>query len=248
MSFKDHFSAGAADYASFRPTYPEALFSWLAGRCAAREVAWDCATGSGQAAAGLARHFAQVIATDASAEQITHASAPGNVHFRVATAECSGLAARSLDLVTVAQAAHWFDLQAFHAETRRVLKPAGMVVLWGYGRLLLPDRLDAPLAHFYGETVGPYWPPERKFIDDAYRSLPFPFAEIDTPPFAIEVEWDLHRLMAYLATWSAVKRYQAAMGKNPLPDLEKRLAPLWGDPARPRALKWPLFLRAGLLK
>lgn len=245
MNFKDHFSEVAARYAEFRPTYPDELFSWLAGLCETRDCAWDCATGSGQAVAGLAPHFTNVIATDASAEQIAHATGPANVSFRMAPAEASGLADHSIDLVTVAQAAHWFDLPRFFAEVQRVLKPGGVLVLWGYGRLDLPGGMDAIFQRFYSETIGPYWPPERKWIDDGYRSLVFPFSEIAAPAFFIEVEWSLPRLLDYLSTWSAVKRYRADKGVDPLPALMAELQPLWGKPDAALQLKWPLFLRVG---
>jgi len=177
-AFKDHFSSASDRYAAFRPDYPAALYAWLAGLSTARDTAWDCATGSGQAALGLAPHFRRVVASDASAEQIRHAGPHPGIEYRVAPAEASGLADRSVDLVTVAQAAHWFDLPRFYAEVARVLKPGGVLALWGYGRMVLPGDMDAPFRRFYGETVGPYWPPERALIDDAYRSLDFPFAEI----------------------------------------------------------------------
>jgi SAM-dependent methyltransferase len=196
----------------------------------------------------LSPHFKKVIATDASAEQITHASGPANVQFRVATAESSGLEDGSVNLITVAQAAHWFDLPAFYAEARRVLKTRGVIALWGYGRLVLPGKLDEPFDHFYSGFLGPYWPPERRLIDEGYRSLDFPFDGIHAPDFFIKVEWNLPRLLAYLSTWSAVKRYEADNGHSPLPGLESGLATNWEDPDKPLALKWPLFMRAGLLK
>lgn len=244
-SFKDHFSSASDRYAAFRPNYPPALFAWLAGRCAGHDTAWDCATGSGQAATGLAPYFRAVIASDASAEQIAHAHAPQNVSFRVATAESSGLADACIDLVSVAQAAHWFDLPHFYAEARRVLKPDGVIALWGYGRLHLSGGMDDRFLRFYRDTVGPYWPPERALIDDAYRSLAFPFAEIAAPEFFIEVEWSLPRLIDYVSTWSAVKRYRAAVETDPMPQLAAELAPLWGDAHCARTLRWPLFLRVG---
>ncbi len=244
-TFKDHSSSASDRYAAYRPDYPAALFGWLAGLCAGRDAAWDCATGSGQAALGLAPHFRRVVATDASAEQIRHAESHPGIDFRVAPAEASGLADRSVDLVTVAQAAHWFDLPRFYAEAARVLKPGGVVALWGYGRMALPGEMDAPFRRFYAETVGPWWPPERALIDDAYRSLEFPFAELAAPAFHIEIEWTLPRLLDYLSTWSAVKRYQNANGNNPLPALRAELAPLWGDAERAMQLQWPLFLRVG---
>ncbi|MDP1529373.1 MAG: class I SAM-dependent methyltransferase [Rhodoferax sp.] len=244
-AFKDHFSSASDRYAAYRPDYPATLFAWLAGLCAERELAWDCATGSGQAALGLAPHFRQVVATDASAEQIRHAEPHPAIDYRVAPAEASGLDDYSVNLATVAQAAHWFDLPRFYAEAARVLKPGGAIALWGYGRMVLPGEMDVLLQRFYTETVGPYWPPERALIDDGYRSLDFPFAEIQPRAFAIEVEWTLPRLIAYLSTWSAVKRYQTARARDPLPALMAKLAPGWGDPETARKLQWPLFLRVG---
>jgi SAM-dependent methyltransferase len=262
-TFKDHFSSASDRYAAYRPDYPAALFEWLAGLCphsgtsprpgtsphsgtgATCGAAWDCATGSGQAALGLAAHFRRVVATDASAEQVRHAVVHPSIDYRVAQAEDSGLADHSVDLVTVAQAAHWFDLPRFYAEVARVLKPGGVIALWGYGRLVLPGQMDAPFQRFYAETVGPYWPPERALIDDAYRSLNFPFAEIAAPAFSIEVDWTLPRLMDYLSTWSAVKRYQATLGQDPLPGLMAELAPLWGATSDAKTLQWPLFQRVG---
>ena len=255
--FKDHFSSASDRYAAFRPGYPAALFAWLAGLCprsgtsprsgtgAERDTAWDCATGSGQAALGLAPNFRRVVATDASAEQIRHAEPHPRIDYWVAPAEAGGLADHSVDLVTVAQAAHWFDLPRFYAEVSRVLKPGGVIALWGYGRMVLPEEMDAPFRRFYAETVGPYWPPERKLIDDAYRSLDFPFTKIESPDFHIELEWTLHRLLDYLSTWSAVKRYQKLIGHDPLPALMAELEPGWGDPEAARKLQWPLFLRVG---
>lgn len=245
MSFKDHFSDASAQYAEFRPTYPQNLFAWLAGQCAQRDHAWDCGTGSGQSATGLSAHFAQVYATDASAEQIAHANAPANVMFSVAPAEASGLGDHSVDLITVAQAAHWFDLPAFYAEATRVLKPGGLIALFGYGRLVLPATMDTIFQRFYEDDIGNYWPPERRLIDDQYHSLDFPFNELSAPDFFIEVDWNLPRLLAYLSTWSAVKRYAATHHQNPLPALESALTPLWGSPQAAKRLKWPLFFRIG---
>jgi SAM-dependent methyltransferase len=255
MSFKDHFSTGSSDYAAFRPSYPPALFDWLAGQCFEHELAWDCATGSGQAAVELARHFRHVIATDASAQQIQSAKSQPGVEYRVAAAESSGLENASVDLITVAQAAHWFDLDRFYAEAKRVVRPQGVIALWGYGRLILPGTLDEPLAHFYEHVIGPYWSPERALIDEGYRNLAFPFSEIAAPRFSIEVSWNLPRLMAYLSTWSAVKLYIEANDYNPLIALETELATRWcaekkggGADCLPEtalSLEWPLFLRVG---
>jgi len=243
--FKDHFSSASNQYAAYRPDYPATLFAWLAAQCSEHTTAWDCATGNGQAALGLAQHFSRVIATDAPVEQIHHATPHPQITYRMTPAETSGLNDHSIDLVTVAQAAHWFDLPRFYAEAARVLKPGGVIALWGYGRMVLPGKMDAPFLHFYAETAGPYWPPERSLIDDAYRSLDFPFSGIQPPAFDIEVEWTLPRLMDYLSTWSAVKRYQSAHGHDPLPTLMAELEPLWGNPDMALNLQWPLFFRVG---
>ncbi len=244
-AFKDHFSTATPAYAAYRPGYPSALFAWLAGCCAVRERAWDCATGSGQAATGLARHFRQVIATDASAAQIASAQACPGVEYRVAPAEASGLGTAEVDLVTVAQAAHWFDLPAFYVEARRVLKPGGVLVLWCYERLGIQPELDALIAGFYDGLLGEYWPPERRLVEAGYRTLDFPFGKIPPPVFDMTAEWNLDQLLGYFSTWSALKRYREATGSDPLPALRETLAEVWGAPERPKPIKWPLSVRAG---
>ncbi len=243
--FKDHFSGAAREYAAHRPRYPEALFAELARLAPARQRAWDCATGSGQAALGLAAHFQQVTATDASAQQIARALPHPRVTYRVAPAEASGLPAASVDLVAVAQAAHWFDLPRFYAEANRVLRPGGLVALWGYERLAVAPEVDAVIETFYADALGPYWPPERRHVETAYRELPFPYAELAAPAFGLAAEWDLDALMGYFATWSAVRRCREATGQDPLPRMRERLLAVWGSPGTAKTLKWPLFLRLG---
>lgn len=245
MTFKDHFSETAAGYARFRPRYPESLFEFLAGAAPKRERAWDCATGSGQAALGLAGRFKQVIATDASAEQIAYARSHPRVEYRVASAERSGLETASIDLVTVAQALHWFDIPAFFQEVRRVLVPGGVAAVWCYQLFTIDPAVDKIIRHFYSETLGPYWPPERKMVEEGYRSIPFPFAEVKTPSFSIESSITLAQLAGYLRTWSAVQRYIKERAEDPLIDLLSALAPVWGDPDRPRLLTTPIRLRVG---
>ncbi|MCP4377042.1 MAG: class I SAM-dependent methyltransferase, partial [bacterium] len=206
--FKDHFSDQSGDYLRYRPSYPGALFAFLAEIPPMQHRAWDCATGSGQAAHGLSTHFERVIATDASAAQIDSAVPAANVHYRVAPAEASGLPDRSVDLVTVAQALHWLDLERFYGEVRRVLKPGGLLAVWSYNLLRTDPAIDAEVDAFYSHTVGPYWPPERRLVESGYRDLPFPFPELDTPPFAMTARWRLEQLLGYLGTWSATKRYR----------------------------------------
>jgi ubiquinone/menaquinone biosynthesis C-methylase UbiE len=244
-TFKDHFSSNPAGYAGFRPGYPGALFDWLARQCKARETAWDCATGSGQAAVALAERFQRVIATDASAAQVGQAQAHAGVEYRVAPAEASGLPDASVDLVSVAQAAHWFDLDAFYAEARRVLKPGGLVALWGYEKLRLEPALASVVGRFYHGDLDGFWPPERALVESGYRDLVLPFAEIAAPEFDMAADWTLDQLIGYFGTWSAVKNYRQTRGIDPLPTVRAALEPLWGSPGTPKNIQWPLFLRVG---
>jgi SAM-dependent methyltransferase len=246
QQFSDHFAPVAASYADFRPTYPAALFAWLATLVPRHELAWDCAAGSGQASLDLATHFALVVATDASQAQLDAAPPHPRIEYRVAPAEASGLPDAAVDLVTVAQALHWFDLAGFYAEVRRVLQPGGVLAVWTYGVLTVEGAaVDALVQHFYHDTVGPYWPAERRHVETGYRSLPFPFREIAAPPFAMAARWTLPQLLGYFRSWSATGRFIAATGQDPVAALAERLAPLWGDPQQPRTVTWPLSLRVG---
>lgn len=245
--FHDHFSTRSDQYATFRPTYPRALIDFAAPLAPALRRAWDCATGNGQAAVLLADRFDHVIATDASAQQLANASAHPKVEYRVARAEESGLDDASIDLVTVAQAVHWFDLERFYAEVRRVVVPGGAIVMWCYELTLFEPRIDAAIQRFYKGPVGPYWPPERGVIETGYRTLPFPFEEVAAPPFAIESEMTLAELLGYFRTWSATRGFIAANGYDPVDAFAEELAPLWGESDAPRLARRPLHVRAGRL-
>lgn len=243
----DHFSSRAAGYAVYRPSYPAALFEFLAGVAPARRRAWDCATGNGQAAGGLARRFERVVATDASAAQIAHAHPYPGVEYRVAPAEASGLETGSVDLVTVAQAAHWFDLDAFYVEARRVLVPGGAIALWSYGSAALDEpALTEAFSHFEHVTVGACWPPERRLIVEGYLTIPFPFSELPAPPFTLVQRWTLDQLLGYVGTWSASARFAEVTGAEAVEVLDGVLAPLWGRRERLRTVTWPLALRVGV--
>lgn len=245
-TFQDHFKAVAQQYADSRPTYPKRLFAWLAAQCSRLDLAWDCATGSGQAALDLADYFQRVVATDASAAQLAQAAAHDRIEYRVAPAESSGLADASVDLLTVAQALHWFDVAAFHEEARRVLKPAGIIAEWCYGMIAVDDAaIDGLVQNFYQDIVGPYWPPQRRLVETAYRDLAFPFAQIKAPAFSMQVSWNLHQLAGYLRSWSATGLYVKANGADPVNELEGELLTVWGDPLQCRAIAWPLALRVG---
>ena len=247
MTFRDHFSRAAPDYAAFRPRYPAALFAHLASLAPSHDAAWDCATGSGQAALALAGHFARVVATDASAAQLAAATPHPRVEYRVAPAEASGLAPSSVQLVTVAQALHWLDQEAFHAEVRRVAGPGGVVAAWGYGLFRLAPGVDALVDRFAHETLGDWWPPERRHVDAAFRSLPWPHDERPFPATAMEQRLTLGAVAGYLRTWSATLRYREALGHDPVEAFARELAAWWGDPAVPRMVRWPLFGRVGIV-
>ena len=247
MQFKDHFSTQSAAYAKHRPRYPSALFEYLASVTTEHERAWDCATGNGQAALGLARCFTEVIATDASRQQLLSAAPHERIRYRVAAAEQSGLEPGSVDLITVAQALHWFDLEAFYTEVRRVLKGSGVLAVWAYNLLEISPEVDFLINEFYGETVGPYWPPERQLIEEGYRTIAFPFRELEPPPFLMEASWNLAELAGYLRTWSATRRFTEARGFDPVTDLTVKLLAAWGAPAEEeKRVRWPLSLRVGL--
>jgi SAM-dependent methyltransferase len=245
LSFKDHFSRQATEYARFRPQYPSALFEFIAVAAPNDELALDCATGNGQAAIALAEHFRKVIAIDASAEQIANAQPNERVEYRVASAESTGLSAHSVAAISVAQALHWFDREAFYVEARRVLQPRGVLAVWAYNYLRISPEVDPFVRRFHDEIVGPYWPPERKLVGRGYRELPFPFEEIETPAFQIEVRWSLAHLLGYLRTWSATQRFMAANHHDPVELVASDLEQAWGNPAKEKLAIWPLTVRMG---
>lgn len=246
QKFHDHFSGVAAKYADFRPHYPAALFDYLATLAPAGSTVWDCATGNGQAAVDLAARFARVIATDASRDQIAAATAHAKVEYRVAPAEASGLADGAVALVTVAQAVHWFDLQKFYAEVKRVLQPGGVLAVWAYGiNEIEGAEVNALVQDYYANVVGPYWPPERKTVEEGYRSIPFPFTEITPPALQMEARWTLEELIGYFSTWSATNRFIKAKGFNPLETLAAEIGKVWGNPAMARQVTWPLAIKVG---
>ncbi len=248
MSAPDYgslFSGHAASYAAFRPRYPDALFAALAERAPSRRLAWDCGTGNGQAAAGLAVHFEQVLATDPSREQLAHAIAAPRIVYRHLVEEPVDLADASCALVTAAQAAHWFDLPRFFTTVARVLEPGGLVALWCYSLLEVAPEFDALVRRLHDETLAEDWPPPRALVSAGYRSIVLPFPEItsELPKFAIERQLPLAGVVGYLRTWSALQQHRRRTGADPLDALAPSLAAAWGDPATARQVRWPLHLR-----
>ncbi|MCM2356941.1 MAG: class I SAM-dependent methyltransferase [Geobacteraceae bacterium] len=244
-TFKDHFSGRAAEYTRYRPTYPPALFAWLAGLTERHDLAWDCGCGNGQAGIALTPYYRLVVATDPSRQQIDNAIPHERISYAVAPAEESGLDPASIDLVVVAQALHWFDFERFYAEVRRVARPGGVLAAISYGEVRVEGAPDRVVSRFYHDLIGPYWPPERRYVDEQYSTIPFPFAGIAAPPFAMETEWNLEHLLGYLGTWSAVREYQRSLGDDPLALIAAELAAAWGDPRQARRISWPLALRVG---
>ena len=245
-AFADHFSALAPAYARRRPRYPEQLFDYLGSVCGGHELAWDCAAGTGQATISLAHRFRHVVATDASQAMLSQAPAHANVEYRVAAAESSGIPSGTADLVTVAQALHWLNVEEFYREADRVLAPGGILAVWAYGT---PATDSASLNHvlqdIYSNVLGPYWAPERRHVDSGYRTLPFPYGELVAPGFTMEEQWTLTDLVGYLGTWSATQNLHRASHRDPVEDFRRRLMPEWGDPALARSIRWPLSLRLG---
>ena len=243
--FKDHFSGVASGYAAHRPTYPPAVVDFLAAQVARAEVAWDAGCGSGQLSTLLAARFERVIATDPSAAQLAQARPHPGVEYRQSSAEGSRLADGSVDLAVAAQAAHWFELPRYYTEVRRVVRPGGVVALLAYGVVHVDRDLSAIVDRFYWQTLAGFWPQERRIVEDGYRSLPFPFPELETPPFAMTATWSLPELLGYVRTWSAVQEIERARGGDAFTGFARALGNAWGDPGRKRTVRWDLAVRAG---
>ena len=248
QGFPDHFSNVAALYSESRPTYPQDLFAWLAEVAPGHDLAWDCATGNGQAALGLAARFTHVVASDASPEQLSHATVHPRVEYRCFRAESPELADASVDVVTVAQALHWFDHDLFYAQVRRTLRPGGVIAAWTYGKFHVVDapEITTIMDDFHDRIVWPYWPPERSHVDTRYANLDFPFDPIEAPAVDMRMTWNLDELLAYLGSWSSVSRYQEAIGEDPRTSIVAPLREMWGDPGIRRDICWSLTVLAGI--
>jgi SAM-dependent methyltransferase len=246
-SNSDHFSKQSAAYAKYRPRYPDKLFSYLASLTPEHRCALDCATGNGQAALGLAQYFDRVIAIDISEKQIAEAPLHLRIQYNVGRVERLELPAQSADLVAVAQALHWFNLDEFYNSVRQVVRPKGAIAAWCYNRIEIEPGVDEIVHEYHDAIVGPYWPAERFHVLDGYRSLPFPFHEIQSPTFVLEDNWVLENLLGYLQSWSATQRYKDARGENPLLLVQDRLGSAWGTSGT-KLVRWPLSIRIGFIR
>ena len=244
---KDRFSEQSDLYKQFRPSYPESLIDEILDRCSHKRLVWDGGTGNGQLAVQLAKHFEQVIASDISAKQIEEASRLSNIDYRVESAEKSSLQDQSVDLIAVEQAAHWFNFDAFYKEVRRVAAPHSCIAILGYGPIAVPNEIKEVYQRFYKETVGPYWDTERRYIDDLYQTIPFPFEEIKLKERSMNYAWTVSHLLSYTETWSAVKNYQKAKGHNPVHLLKKDILKYFSLDSQIK-VSFPLLVRMGIYR
>lgn len=245
MTFEDHFSAHADAYVQHRPRYPEQLFAWLASVLRERKLAWDVGTGNGQVALALAAHVDRIVATDASADQLAHAAGHDRVEYRNESAGRVSLDGASVDLITAGAAAHWFDLDGFYREVRRVAKRDAVIALFSYGPNDIARALGPAVRRFHEQVLSEFWPERIQYVHDRYETLPFPFEELPVPPLEVSVAWNLHEVLAFLETWSAAQRYFEERGMRATNEVAAELAAEWGDPAQRREIRYPLFVRAG---
>lgn len=247
MALKDNFSRQSEHYAKFRPHYPEKMFDFILRNVPGRQCAWDVATGNGQVAGMLAKHFELVMASDISENQLRHAVQRRNILYKLENAEHSSFADNTFDLITVAQAVHWFKFDAFFSEVKRTLKQGGIIAVIGYPLFRLDDEVDALIWKFYSETLHGYWDPERKYLDEMYNTIPFPFTEIASPSFEMEYEWTMDQLTGFLRTWSAVNHYLLKHGNNPVDIFELSLKQIWEEGAK-KTIHFPLLLKLGRIE
>lgn len=247
MEKKDYFSRQSKAYAAFRPTYPEELYAFIFRHLKGRSCAWDCATGNGQVARRLADYFHAVYATDISQQQLDHAVAARNIFYSAAPAEVTPFGDNQFDLITVAQALHWFDLHSFYREANRTAKPGGLLAVWGYGLLTVDPVVDDMFLDFYNHQTGPYWDPARRLVENHYRDIPFPFETLPCPEFNISVRWTPDQFAGYLQSWSATQKYIADHGINPVTSFMDSLLNVWGKDET-KLVTFPVFMKLGIIR
>lgn len=244
---KDNFSDKSELYKQYRPEYPSELVDFICSKVNSFDKAWDCATGSGQMATSLSKRFKTVEATDISNQQLANAIRFPNINYSNQPAEATNFQDAAFDLITVAQAIHWFDFDRFYSEARRTLKPDGLIAVIGYGQPTVNNEVDDVIFHFYETILGKYWDPERKFIDDNYETVPFPFDKIECPQFSINYCTTAERFLGYLGTWSAIKHYMKSNANNPIDLIRDDLIKAWGGEIE-RIVKWPVLTLIGYRK
>jgi len=244
---KDLFSEQADQYAKYRPSYPIEFYEYLNSILSNKNNAWDCGTGNGQVAIELAKFFEKVYATDISQAQLENAIIADNIEYSAQAAESSLFENDQFDLVIVAQAIHWFNFQEFYKEVKRTGKRNGLICVLGYGKLEISKEIDPIINHFYQKTLSGYWDKERKYIDENYETIPFPFTEIKAPKFANRLHWTLDHLISYLNTWTAVKHYIHQNGHNPVDRFKLELENHWPK-NQMYEINFPILLRIGFIK
>jgi ubiquinone/menaquinone biosynthesis C-methylase UbiE len=244
LQMKDHFSGQAELYSLYRPNYPAELYQFINQSLHSKELAWDVATGNGQIASELSEIFKQVYASDISEKQLEHAIKKDNITYKVEAAEHCSLASKSCDLIIVGQAIHWFDFTAFYEEVKRVLKPGGLIVLVGYGFHTIDSECDPIINHFYRNILDGYWEPERRYIDEAYENVPFPFGEIEKPIVKLELEYTYDQYIGYLNTWSATQKFIRNHRANPIDLIKSKLEVIWPHETK-KKVHFPVLMKAG---
>ncbi len=246
-NFKDNFSKQSESYYKYRPSYPKELFEYLSNLSKKHDLAWDCGTGNGQSAIGLVEYFEKVYATDPSEKQVSNAESNPKIIYKVEKAESSSLPNNSVDLITVAQALHWFNFDKFYSEVKRVLKPEGIIAAWTYGLPQISSEIDKLVLHFHDNIVGDFWQKENQYVSDKYQTIPFPFKEIKTPSFQFQKEITIDDLNGLLLSWSATQRYQDQNGKNPVLKIKNDLQDAWKNTNESKRTTWNIFLKVGIL-
>lgn len=245
MNFKDNFSKQASAYQKYRPSYPKELFFYLSNLTDNHDLAWDCGTGNGQSALGLTVYYEKVYATDPSEQQIANAIPNSKITYKIEKAENTTLEDNSVDLITVAQAMHWFDFDKFFSEVKRVLKPKGIIAIWTYSLPKISTEIDQLTLHFQEKIVGEFWQKENQFVSEEYKTIPFPFKEIETPSFKFQKEITLDDLKGLLESWSATQRYMNQHGQNPIKEIEGKLNKLWVNPKIKKPAIWSIYMKVG---
>lgn len=247
MSKIGHFGGHASEYAKYRPSYPETLFETIFRTVQNKGLAWDCGTGNGQVAVRLGEDFQKVHATDINSRQLEEAREHPRVSYLCSPAHHSELEDHSVDLVTVASAVHWFDIEAFYGEVQRVLKTDGILALWTYApELLGPAPLAEVVRSLAQETFLDDWPEGIEWVSRHYADLPFPFQEIPCPKIDYPLQWDFDSLAGWVQTWSAFNRHKARTGIDLGDYVKESLREVWpGSIDQVVNLDFPLYVRVG---